>query len=97
MALVWMDCDCQYFLSTASSLKEGKEYTRDRWRQPEQDLEHLNAPNNQEVVCQHLTVPQPEVCEIYYDTCGAIDQHNRYRQDTLQIEKKCKLKDGTND
>ena len=87
MALVWVDRDRCYFLSTASSLKEGKEYTRDRWRQPEQDEDHRDEANNQEAVCQHLTVPQPEVCEIYYDTCGAIDQHNRHCQDTLQIEK----------
>ena len=32
MALVWVDRDRRYFVSTASSLKEGKEYTRDRWR-----------------------------------------------------------------
>ena len=94
MALVWVDRDRRYFISTASSLKEGKEYSRDRWRQPEQDEDHLAQPNNQDAVRQHLTVPQPEVCEIYYDTCGAIDQHNRHRQDTLQIEKKCKLKYG---
>ena len=55
-------------------------------------MEHLNVPNNQEAVRQHLTVPQPEVCEIYYDTCGAIDQHNQHRQDTLQIQKKIQTK-----
>ena len=59
-------------------------------------MEHLNAPNNQEVVCQHLTVPQLEVCEIYYDNCGAIDQHNLHHQDTLQIGKKMKTKGWDN-
>ena len=39
-----------------------------------------------------MTVPQPEVCQIYYDTSGAIDQHNRHRQDTLQIERKMQTK-----
>ena len=74
-------------------MKKGKEYTRDRWRQPGQDLEFLDTPNNQDAVRQQLTVPQPEVCEIYYDTCAAIDQHNRHRQDTLQIERKMQTKD----
>ena len=92
MALVWVDRDRCYFISTASSLKEGKEYSRHRWRQPDQDLEHMDAPNNQDAVRQQLTVPQPEVCEIYYDTCAAIDQHNRHRQDTLQIERKMQTK-----
>ena len=45
--------DYQYFVSMASSLKEGK-----------QDEDHINVPNNQEAVHQHLTVPQPEVFEI---------------------------------
>ena len=76
MALVWVDCDCRYFISKASSLKEGNEYTRDRWRQPEQDEDHRDEANNQEAVSQHLTVPQPEVCEIFYGTCVAIYQHN---------------------
>ena len=54
MAIVWVDCDCQYFVSMASSLKKGKEYTRNRWRQPGQDLEHLDTPNNQDAVRQKL-------------------------------------------
>ena len=44
------------------------------------------------MVHQQLTVLQPEVCEIYYDTCAAIDQHNRHCQDTLQIERKMQTK-----
>ena len=44
------------------------------------------------MVCQQLTVPQPKVYEIYYDTCAAIEQQNRHCQDTLQIEKKMQTK-----
>ena len=55
-------------------------------------MEHFDAPDNQDAVRQHLTAPQPEVCEIYYDTCGTIDQHNRHCQDTLQIERKMQTK-----
>ena len=92
MALVWVDRDRRYFISTASSLKEGKPYSRQRWRQPDLDLERIDTPNNQDVIRQELTVPQPEVCEIYYDTCGVINQHTRYRQDTLQLEKNANQK-----
>ena len=37
-----------------------------------------------------LEIPQPKACETYYSTCAAIDQHNRHRQDTLQLERKLK-------
>ncbi len=39
-----------------------------------------------------MTVPQPEVCEIYYDICPAINQHKRHHQDNLQIERKMQTK-----
>ena len=32
MAYVWMDRDRRYFISTASSLQDGKDYSRIRWR-----------------------------------------------------------------
>ena len=35
MAYVWMDRDRRYFISTDSSLKYGKDYSRIRWRQPD--------------------------------------------------------------
>ena len=35
-----------------------------------------------------LTIQQPEIAEISYSTCAAIDKHNRYRQDDLRVEKK---------
>ena len=34
-----------------------------------------------------LEIPQPEATSIYYEVCGQIDQHNRKRQDDLDIEK----------
>jgi hypothetical protein len=37
-----------------------------------------------------LQVPQPLAAEIYYDTCGRIDQSNRHRQATLNLERKFK-------
>ena len=39
-----------------------------------------------------LTIQQPKVTEIYYSTCGKINQHNRRRADTLMIDKKIETK-----
>ena len=92
MAFVWVDRDRRYFVSTASTLKDGKSYNRVRWRQSELSTEDgadidPNEQNNTEAERQELTVPQPEACEIYYATCGIIDQHNHHRQDTLPLKK----------
>jgi hypothetical protein len=38
-------------------------------------------------------VPQPKAAEIYYSTCGKIDQHNRDRQATLGLEHRIKTHD----
>jgi hypothetical protein len=43
-----------------------------------------------------LTIPEPEACVIYYDTCAAIDRHNRCRQDDLMLERKMKTHDWSN-
>lgn len=86
LAFVWMDRDRRYFIASASSLEEGAAYARDRWRQVDTTI---NA-SPQRV---QLTVPQPKACELYYSTCAAVDQHNRDRQATLQIEKKLLTKD----
>ena len=93
MAFVWVDRDRRYFVSNAATLKDGKPYHRIRWRQPEPSTvdaadKDPNEQNDTEAERQELTVPQPEACEIYYATCGVIDQHNRHRQDTLSLEKK---------
>ena len=39
-----------------------------------------------------LTILQPKVTEVYYRTCGVIDQHNQHRQDNLKTEKKLETK-----
>lgn len=88
LAYVWMDRDRRYFISTAESLAEGKPYSRIRWRQQELPEELFGEEDNEDPVRQELTVSQPKCSETYYDTCAAIDQHNRHRQDTLRIERK---------
>ncbi|KAI2491610.1 Transposase IS4 [Fragilaria crotonensis] len=48
----------------------------------------VNKERNADPEKVTLTIQQPEVAEIYYSTCAAIDKHNRYRQDDLRVEKK---------
>ena len=85
MVYACMDRDRRYFISTASSLSDGCPCSRVRWRQQERDDEHFGQVNNEEAVHEELVVLQPKCLDIYYDTCAAIDQHNRHRQDTLCI------------
>jgi hypothetical protein len=87
LSLVWVDRDRRYFISTAFGLDEGEPYHRDRYRQLIQGCKYT-PPEKVQIV-----VPQPTVCEAYYKTCGAIDQHNRHCVDTLSINKKVKTKD----
>ena len=85
LSFVWMDRDRRYFVASASSLDSGVPYSRNRWRQVSLELDAL--PENVE-----LTIPQPKAAEVYYRTCGVIDQHNRHRQDNLKTEKKLETK-----
>jgi hypothetical protein len=80
LAFVWVDRERRYFISSCSSLAEGRPYIRQRWRQiaeGEEDPERVE-----------LVVPQPKCAEVYYSTCSAIDKNNRHRQDTLKLERK---------
>lgn len=94
MSFVWVDRERRYFISTASTLKDGVPYSQTCWRQPgyNEDEEEEDKDNNVEAEQQELTVPQPEACEIFYDTCTAIDCHNCCRQQVLQMEKKLQTK-----
>ena len=85
LSFVWMDRDRRYFIASASSLDSSIPYSRNRWRQVSLELDAL--PENVE-----LTIPQPKAAEVYYRTCGVIDQHNRHRQDNLKTEKKLETK-----
>ena len=87
-----MDRDRIYFISTASLLHDGKDYSRIRWRQPDLPEEEFGGVNNEEAEQQELTVSQPKCSEIYYNTGASIDQHNRHRQDTLKVKRKMQTK-----
>ena len=58
MAYVWMNRDRRYFISTASSLQYGKDYSRICWRQPDLPEEEFGGVNNEEAERQELTVSQ---------------------------------------
>jgi hypothetical protein len=74
-SFVRMDRD---FIASGSSLAEGAPYKRHRWRQLEADADPARL---------ELAVPQPKACEIYYQVCGKIDQHNRDGSDSIIIDK----------
>ena len=46
MAYVWMDRDRRYFISTTSSLQDGKDCSRILWRQPDLLEEDFSGVNN---------------------------------------------------
>ena len=85
LLFIWMDQDHRYFIASASSLDSGIPYSWNRWCQVSLELDAL--PEHAE-----LTIPQPKAMEVYYRTCGVIDQHNRHRQDNLKTKKKLETK-----
>jgi hypothetical protein len=61
----------------SSSLEAGTLMQRRRYR-------HINQEDpNADAELVHLTIAQPQACEVYYNACGMIDRHNRCRQDDL--------------
>lgn len=77
LALMWVDRERRYFISTTSSPADGSPYECIRWRQEGDEARRVA-----------LTVRQPKVAEVYYSACASIDQHNRCRQDDLRLERK---------
>lgn len=86
LSYVWLDRQRRYFIATSHGVSYGTSYVRKRWRQ----LTDVQLDEDPERV--ELEVPQPVASEVYYNTCGAIDQHNRCRQDDLNLEKKLQTK-----
>lgn len=89
LAFVWADRDRRYFISTCSSAGPGKIIKRRRWRQ-------RDPTPNAEPVLEMVHIAQTEAGQIYYEGCGAIDEHNRHRQEHLNLEKKVKTMTWSN-
>ena len=85
LAYVWVDHERRHFIANTGGLMAGSNSVRNRWRQ-------LDPTPNADPVRAESEVPQPLATEIYYETCGKIDQHNRHWQDTLMLEKKVEVK-----
>lgn len=77
MAVVWVDRERRYFISSSSTTLPGEPYERIRWRQIDGEAKRVL-----------LTVKLPRVAQEYYECCAAIDRHNRCRQDDLRLEHK---------
>lgn len=77
LAMCWLDRRHKYFLSTVSISIRTSEQGRVRWQE-------LSNGLDRRVVSVSLTL----MVGIYYDGCAKIDQHNRCRQDNVDIEKK---------
>lgn len=80
-ALIWVDRDRRYFISSALSTNAGEIRTRKRWTQTDDGALPVN-----------ITYRQPELVDYYYSVCGRIDHHNRCRQADLISEKKVQTK-----
>ena len=92
MEYFWMYRDSRYFISSTSSLQDEKDYSIIRRRQPDLPEGHFVGVNNEEAERQDISVSHTKCSKIYYNTCSAIDQHNRHRQDTLKVEQKMQTK-----
>ena len=84
---VWFDRKRRYFITNTYSLSHGTPYTR-VWKRQVAPIESQEPPVRVEFI-----INQPKAAEIYYDTCGKIDNHNRRRHGTLRLE----IKVDTND
>ena len=74
------------YVGTASSTYHGNSFQRNH-------LCQVNKDKNAPPVMQHLEVRQPEACELYFVGNGKIDEHNRVRQASFQLERKLKVND----
>jgi hypothetical protein len=85
IACVFVDRDPRYFIATAMSLSTGTAINRHRWRQV-QDVATNEHPER-----LLIEIPQPVAAEVYYSCCAKVDNHNRDRCDTLQLERKFEM------
>lgn len=75
MAVVRVDRERSYFISSTSTTLPGDSYERLRWLQI--DGEAKRVP---------LTVGLPGVVQQYFECCAMVDRHDRCRQDDLRPE-----------
>ena len=76
-AIMYMDRDRRYFITTTSSIEKVSTNSRQRWRMSETCA-----------ISTTVTVRLPRAVELYYSVYGQIDRHNRNRKAVLNMEKK---------
>jgi hypothetical protein len=87
-ATVWVDQSRRFFIGNAEAVVSDEPTYRVRWQQPHSEMGDQDAlPERLE-----FEVQMPKMVESYYDACGAIDKHNKQRQDDLEIERKMRTK-----
>jgi hypothetical protein len=86
LAFVFCDRNRQYFISSCSNISPGPPIKRSRVQQV------ADVESNEDPEMVDMTLDCPKAAATYYSTCGKIDQHNRCRQDSLNLEKKIKVK-----
>lgn len=80
-AVLWMDRERRYFISSCHTTNPGTPISRERWRSVGDSTSKIS-----------FQVPVPELVERYYQCCSQVDRHNRCRQDSLGLEKKLEVK-----
>ncbi|KNC85301.1 hypothetical protein SARC_02524 [Sphaeroforma arctica JP610] len=76
-ATVWSNRNRKYFINTYGTTKEGRTISRKRVQ---------NDGNS--VISKEVRCRQPQLVKQYFSFSDIVGRHNRYRQDTLNIEEK---------
>lgn len=75
-AIMWRDRNRRFYVTTTGDIKSKVKPERMRWR----DFDDGTCPTD-------VGVEIPVALSKYHDAAGAIDRHNRIRQDLLDLEK----------
>ena len=87
IAIMWIDKNRQFFVGNAEPATAEEPLYRVRWHQVAEQSDNLE-PELVETVLNMIVI-----IEAYYSASGAIDRHNKKRQDNIEIERKTRTKD----
>ena len=82
IALLWVDRERCYFISTVSYTLPGQTIYRERWRRVSDETEKVIIKS-----------PISHLCQTYYSAAFLIGRHNRCRQDDVGLEKKFQVQE----
>ena len=81
MAVLWLDRDRRYFVSTADTTLAGQNIHRERYTM---------VDGRSQLLEKDIFIPK--VCETCYSTCVSVYRHNRCLHQDLKLEKKFQTK-----